>query len=302
MNILLSGSSGLVGRGLIAFLTTKGHVVTRLLRPQSGPGDVRWDPDRGTVEIKSLEGFEAVVHLAGENIASGRWTAAKKERIYRSRVEGTRLLSQALNRLQRSPKVLLCASAIGFYGDRGDTLLSEGSSPGSLFLSNLCRDWEAATQPAAEKGIRVVNLRFGIILSADGGALAQMLLPFRLGLGGKIGSGQQYMSWIAVDDVLEVVQHAMTTETAQGPVNVVAPRAVTNEEFTKTLGRVLGRPTPFPMPAFVARLAFGEMADELLLASTRVEPAQLQRTGYRFQYPQLEEALRHVLGKSSTRK
>ena len=298
MNILLSGSSGLVGRALITFLTTKGHVVTRLLRQQSGPDDVRWDPDRGTVEIESLEGFEAVIHLAGESIASGRWTATKKERIYRSRVEGTRLLSQALSRLQRPPKVLLCASAIGFYGDRGDARLSEGSSAGSLFLSNLCRDWESATQPAVEKGIRVVSLRFGIILSADGGALAQMLLPFRLGLGGKIGSGNQYMSWIAIDDVLGVIQHALTTEAVRGPVNVVAPQAVTNEEYTRTLGRVLGRPTLFPIPAFAARLAFGEMADELLLASTRVEPVQLQKTGYRFHDPQLEGALRHLIGKS----
>jgi len=287
----------LVGGALVPSLTEQGHEVKRLARPQTGSGEVRWDPERGELECAAMEGFDVVIHLAGESIAAGRWTAAKKERIYRSRVEGTRLLAKALGRLTRPPKALLSASAIGFYGDRGPESLTEESVSGSLFLSHLCRDWEAATQPAAEAGIRVVNLRFGIILSTSGGALAKMLLPFRLGLGGKIGSGGQYMSWVTIDDVVGVIQFALRTEALSGPVNVVSPEPVTNEVFTKTLGRVLGRPTFFPMPTFAARLAFGEMADELLLASTRVEPVKLQRTGYSFHHQHLEGELRELLGR-----
>lgn len=296
MKIIISGSNGLVGSAIIPALTAGGHEVKRLLRARTRPGGEHWDPERGELKSGALEGFDAIIHLAGESIASGRWTSARKERIYRSRVDGTRLLSEALNKLARPPKVLLSASAIGFYGDRGAEGLTEESAIGSFFLSHLCQDWEAATEPASVVGIRVVNLRFGIILSAKGGALAKMLFPFRLGLGGKIGSGAQFMSWVAIEDVVGVIQHALTTESLTGAVNVVSPDPVTNEVFTKCLGKVLGRPTIFPMPALAARLVFGEMADELLLASTRVAPAKLQKTGYIFRHPHLEEALPALLG------
>jgi uncharacterized protein (TIGR01777 family) len=242
--------------------------------------------------------MEAVVHLAGENIASGRWTAARKARIRSSRVMGTRTLCETLARLSQPPKVLVSASAIGYYGDRGAEPLWENSAFGTGFLAEVCRAWEEATQPAVQKGIRVVLLRIGIVLSPAGGALAKMLIPFQLGLGGVIGSGNQYMSWIALDDVAGVIAHALVTDTLQGPVNAVAPYPVTNREFTKTLGRVLRRPTVFPLPGFAARLAFGEMADALLLASTRVEPKRLLATQYVFRYPELEDALRHLLGKA----
>jgi uncharacterized protein (TIGR01777 family) len=236
------------------------------------------------------------VHLAGENIAKGRWNARKKARIRDSRVNGTRLLSEALTRLSKPPAVMVCASAIGYYGDRGDEVLREESASGSGFLAEVCRQWEAAAEPARKRGIRVVHLRIGVVLSPEGGALAQMLFPFRMGLGGKLGSGRQYFSWIAIDDLVTVIAHALTNDTLQGPVNAVAPHPVTNLEFTRTLGRVLARPTLFPMPALAARLAFGEMADELLLSSARVEPTRLLATAYQFRHPQLEGALRHLLG------
>lgn len=299
MKILVSGSTGLVGSALVPFLVSGGHEVVRLVRgqPQLGATEVPWDPQAGTIEAAKLEGLDAVVHLAGENIA-GRWTAAKKARIRSSRVEGTRLLAETLARLKRPPKTLIGASAIGYYGHRGGEVLREDSPPGAGFLADVCREWEAAARPAAEKGLRVVPLRIGVVLSAAGGALARMLTPFKLGLGGRIGPGNQFMSWIAIDDLTGAIHHALTTESLRGPVNAVAPRPATNLEFTKTLGRVLGRPTIFPMPAFAARLAFGEMADELLLASARVEPAKLVSSGYRFRAPELEGALRHLLGKS----
>lgn len=300
MKIAVSGSSGLVGSALVSFLSAGGHRVSRLVRskPQPGSADVHWDPAAGSVDAAGLEGLDAVVHLAGENIA-GRWTPEKKARIRDSRVKGTRLLTETLARLKQAPKVLVSASAIGYYGHRGDEALREDSPSGSGFLAEVCREWEAAAQPAAQKGIRVVSLRIGVVLSPAGGALARMLPPFRLGLGGKIGSGRQYMSWIGIDDLAGVIHHAVTNESLRGAVNAVAPRPVTNQEFTKTLGRVLGRPTIFPMPAFAARLAFGEMADELLLASTRVEPARLAVSGYIFRNPDLEGALRHLLGKTA---
>ena len=298
MNVLISGSSGLIGSALASFLAAGGHSVGRLVRRAgpSGGAEVFWDPQAGLLDPARLEGFDGVVHLAGDSIAEGRWTEQKKRRLLDSRVKGTRLLSEALSRTQRPPRVMVCASAIGYYGNRGAELLREDSPPGSLFLSRLCREWEEAAEPARRKGIRVVHLRFGVVLSALGGALAKMLFPFRMGLGGRIGSGEQYMSWIAIDDVLGVALHALTTESLRGPANAVTPSPVTNSEFTRTLGRVLGRPTVFPMPAFAAHLAFGEMADELLLASARVDPAKLRDSGYRFQYPDLEPALRHLLG------
>ncbi len=297
MNILVTGSTGFIGSALVPFLTTGGHRVTRLVRSLPRPGElaVRWDPEVGTVEMAGLEGLDGVVHLAGENLAAGRWTAEKKARIRDSRVQATRLLCESLAGLSHPPKVLVCASAIGYYGNRGDEVLPEESAPGSGFLAGVCREWEAAAAPAAQKRIRVVHMRFGVVLDPVGGALAKMLVPFRLGLGGPIGTGQQYMSWITLDDAVGVVQHALTTDTLQGPANAVAPNPVTNREFTKTLGRVLRRPTMFPMPGFAARLVFGEMADELLLSSTRVEPRRLLAAGYGFRYPELEGALQHLL-------
>lgn len=300
MNILVSGSTGLVGSDLVPVLTSGGHTVTRLVRPSAdkpgGEKTVAWDSQTGVADVTALEGLDAVVHLAGESIASGRWTAARKARIRDSRVVGTRLLCEALAKLSRPPRVLACASAIGFYGSRGDEILTEESSLGVGFLAEVCRDWEQATQPARDKGIRVVNLRSGVILSAKGGALATMLLPFKLGVGGVVGDGKQFMSWITLDDMVSAILHVLTTESLAGPVNFVAPQAVTNHDFTKALGRVLGRPTILPMPAFVARLAFGEMADELLLSSQRVVPKKLQASGYTFRHADMEGALRHLLG------
>ena len=242
-----------------------------------------------------LEGIDAAVHLAGENIASSRWTPAQKAKIRESRVAGTRLLAETLSKLKTPPKTLVCASAIGFYGDRSDQRLNEDSPPGTGFLADTCREWEAAAKPAADRGIRVVHLRTGVVLASQGGALAKMLTPFRLGIAGIIGSGQQYMSWISLDDLVAVISFALLKETLRGPVNAVAPNPVTNHEFTKTLGRVLRRPTVFPMPAFAARLAFGEMADGLLLASTRVEPKRLMDAGFRFRFPALDAALIHAV-------
>ncbi|HEU4402159.1 MAG TPA: TIGR01777 family oxidoreductase [Candidatus Polarisedimenticolia bacterium] len=297
---MVSGSTGLVGSALVPKLTAAGHSVVRLVRLPSvaGAAAVAWDPAGGRLDAAPLEGFDAVVHLAGENLAAGRWSAARKERIRASRVDGTRLLSETLARLSRRPRTLVAASAIGYYGDRGEEILSEESAPGDDFLSGLCREWEAAAGPAARAGIRVVNLRFGVILSPAGGALAKMLPPFRLGAGGPLGSGRQYVSWIALDDAVAIIHHALAAAVLRGPVNAVAPRPVTNLDLTKTIGRVLSRPTFMPMPAFAARILFGEMADALLLSSARVEPKRLLASGYRFRHPDLEGALRHLLGKA----
>lgn len=296
MHVAVTGSRGLVGSALVPFLTTGGHRVTRLVRRAPvGPDQVAWDPPRGLSDASRLDGADAVVHLAGENIAAGRWTPARKAEIRGSRVEGTRRLCEALAGLAHPPKVLVSASAVGFYGDRGGEILTEDSARGTGFLADVCREWEAATEPASRAGIRVVTLRFGMILSPAGGALRKMLLPYRLGAGGRIGSGQQFTTWIAIDDAIGVVYHALCEESVQGPVNAVAPGPVTNAEFTRTLARVLRRPAFLPVPAFAARLAFGEMADALLLAGARVMPVRLQASGYRFRFPELEGALRHVL-------
>jgi len=298
MKIVITGSSGLIGTALIASLTEAGHRVTRLVRsqPRAEAGEAHWDPAAGEMDATALEGQDAVVNLAGATIAE-RWTAAKKARIRDSRIQGTRLLCDALAHLQQLPAVLVNASAIGYYGDRGAERLTEDSPPGSGFLADVCREWEGATAAAAQAGVRVVCLRTGVVLSARGGALAKMLPPFRLGLGGRIGSGTQFMSWIALDDLVGIVRHALATPTLAGPVNAVAPNPVTNQEFTTTLGKVLGRPTPFPVPAFAMRLAFGQMADELLLGSARVEPQRIAASGYSFRFPNLEAALRHVLNR-----
>jgi len=296
--VAVTGATGLIGSRLSAALREQGRTVRRLVRDRSSThqGDVPWDPSRGKIDSAGLEGVDAVVHLAGENI-TGRWTEAKKKRIRESRVHGTRFLSKSLATLESPPAVLACASAIGFYGDRGDELMRDDSVVGSGFLPEVCQQWEEAAQAARECGIRVVHMRIGVVLSEKGGALKEMLTPFKLGAGGKIGSGRQYMSWIAIDDVVGAVGHVLDHDQLSGPVNVVAPQPVTNAEFTKTLGKVLRRPTIFPLPGFAARLLFGEMAEELLLASTRVAPAKLDDTGYRFAYPELETALRHILGR-----
>ena len=292
--VLVSGSSGLVGSALIPALQANGYQVTRLVHgASSSQNQISWNPAE-PLRAGTVSGFEAVVHLAGESIM-GRWTRAKKLRIRESRVAGTRHLAEALAQAATKPRVLVSASAIGYYGDRGDEILREESPPGSGFLSDVCRGWESACEPAAQVGIRTLQARFGVVLSLDGGALARMLTPFRLGLGGKIGSGRQWWSWIALQDIVGIILHALKTSSLQGPVNAVAPNPATNAEFTKTLGTALSRPTIFPMPAFAARLALGEMADELLLASQRVEPAKLRASGYVFQHQELHAALEALL-------
>lgn len=297
MKILVSGSHGLVGRALIKELSSKGHDVARLVRevPPSNSPDVEWHPDREMIASGQMVSLDAVVHLAGESIASGQWTEEKKRRIRESRVIGTQLLSKTLAGLSRPPRVFISASAIGFYGNRGDELLTEESAPGDDFLARVCVDWERSTAAAEEKGIRVVKPRFGIILAKEGGALAKMLPPFRMGIGGKIGSGRQWMSWIALDDVVKGLDYLLLQESISGPVNFVAPNPVTNATFAGALGRVLGRPTFLPVPSFGARLAFGEMADALLLASQKVQPKRLNDSGFSFQYPNLADALSHIL-------
>lgn len=298
MKILVSGSTGLIGSALVPFLTTGGHEVLRLVRSAAKEeGTVRWDPERGEIDADALEGLDGVVHLAGENIASGRWSEEVKRRIRDSRVKGTRLLAATLAARRQPPRALVCASAIGFYGHRGAEVMTESSRAGTGFLSDVCREWEAASQAASDAGIRVVHVRIGVVLSSRGGALAKMLTPFRLGLGGIVGSGQQYMSWIALDDVVGAIHHCLMEESLSGPANAVAPNPVTNREYTKTLGSVLSRPTLLPMPAFAVRLAFGEMGDELLLSSTRVEPRALVAAGYEYRFPELRGALQHLLGR-----
>jgi len=236
--------------------------------------------------------------LAGESIAKGRWTSSKKERILESRIKGTKLLCETLSTLNRPPEVLVSASAIGYYGDRGEEVVTETAPLGTGFLANVCQKWEAMTESASRKGVRVVNLRIGLVLSASGGALSQMLLPFKMGLGGTLGSGKQYMSWISIDDLLGAILHALTRKEISGPVNVVSPNPVTNREFTRKLGHVLRRPTPFPLPKFMLKLLFGEFADEALLVSTRVMPIKLLDTAFIFQYPELENGLSHLLRKA----
>jgi hypothetical protein len=298
MKILISGASGLVGAKLVPALASQGHQVVRLVRDKAKASvdAAFWDPKGGFIDQAALAGCDAVVNLAGESIASGRWNASRKRAIRESRVDATTTIAKAFAALEPKPRVLINASAVGYYGSRGDEWLDESSSSGSGdFLSGVCRDWEAATEPARRAGVRVVMTRFGVILSKQGGALATMLTPFKLGLGGRIGDGQQYMSWIAIDDVIGTILHSLGTETLAGPVNTVAPNPATNVAFTKTLGKVLARPTLFPMPAFAAKLVFGEMGEELLLGSQRVRPARLLESGYVFKYPELETALRHLL-------
>ena len=300
MKVLVTGATGLVGSELVPFLSKQGNEVIRLTRGKAKEAnDGVWDPEHNQFPKGRIEGTDVVVHLAGENIAGKRWNPAVKEELRRSRVNGTKLLCETITNLEKLPKTLICASAIGFYGDRGSEMLNETSPQGSGFLAELCHDWEAACEPARQKGIRVVNLRIGVILSTKGGGLAKMLPPFKMGGGGVMGTGNQYWSWIAIDDLIGIINFCMSHEKIAGPVNATAPCPVTNYEFTKTLGSVLGRPTIIPMPGFIARIALGEMANELLLASARVMPNRLSEAGYKFQYSSLEPALKHLLDPAS---
>ena len=299
LRIAVTGASGLIGSALVPFLTTGGHTVVRIVRHKSKEDQIVWDYHRGRVDRPKLEGLDAVIHLAGEPIGA-RWTKDRRRKIRESRGIGTRFLAEALAWLERPPKVLISASAIGVYGNRGDSVLTEQSSTLDApadFLTEVAREWEAGTEPARAAGIRTVLPRFGIVLSPAGGALARMLTPFQLGAGGPLGSGRQYMSWIAIDDLIGGIHHALMTDSLAGPVNLTAPNPVTNETFARTLGRVLDRPSLVPVPAAALKLAFGEMAGVTILSSTRVLPERLLASGYAFRYPDLEGALRFILGR-----
>ena len=293
--IAVSGATGLVGSDLIKLLKLAGHSTLMLSRRNEGVGSILWDPAKGITSPGALEGIDAVVHLAGENIAGSRWSAAVKERIRSSRVDGTRNLVNSLSLLKSPPKTLVCASAIGFYGHRGDERLTEASPVGSGYLADVCKAWEAEALEAEKFGIRVVRLRIGVVLSKNGGALAKMLLPFKLGVGGIIGSGKQYWSWIGLNDLVRIISFCVENEAVSGAVNAVSPHPMTNYDFTKAVGTVLHRPTILPMPAFAAKLALGEMADDLLLSSIRVEPDKLQSLGFQFAQPDLISCLKHEL-------
>jgi len=297
MRVLVSGSSGLIGSALLPALTHDGHEVVRLVRSRNlnSAGAVYWNPDTAEIDTAPIEGIGAVVHLAGKNIASGRWTARRKQEIRDSRVKGTRLLCDTLARLNHKPEVLVSASAVGYYGHRGDELLREDAAPGSGFLAELTRAWENALQPAAQAGIRTVALRTGTVIARQGGALAKLLPLFKAGLGGRLGDGTQYMSWIALTDLVDIVRFTFTNKAISGALNAVAPHPVTNIEFTKALGHAVKRPTLLTIPAFALRLVVGELADEGLLASTRAHPAKLEKYGYEFTCPDLESALRAVI-------
>ncbi len=291
-NIAVSGSRGLVGDVLTTVLQKAGHKVVPMVRTSAGAeSQILWDLQRGIVNPDRLQGIDTMIHLAGENIASGRWTAAIKEKIRNSRVQGTRSIVNSLRNSAHRPATLVCASAVGFYGHRGDEVLTESSAAGQGFLADVCREWEAEAMKAEELGIRVVCVRIGVVLSRKGGALAKMLLPFKLGAGGIVGNGRQYWSWIGLTDLVRILQFCAETPTVRGPVNAVSPEASTNYQFTKALGSVLHRPTIFPLPAFAARLVLGEMADELLLASIRVKPAALLSAGFKFETPELKQCL-----------
>jgi uncharacterized protein (TIGR01777 family) len=299
LHVAVTGASGLIGQALVAFLTSGGHRVSSVVRRARAAGQVRWDPDRGVIDSGALEGVDAVVHLAGENVGAGRWTSARKRRIRQSRVDATALLAGSLAALSRPPGVLIAASGIGIYGSQGDAVRTEASPPGPAgdFFVDLAQDWEAAAAPARRAGIRVAQPRFGVVLSPRGGALAKLLLPFRAGVGGPLGDGRMWMSWISVDDAVGAIHHALFSDHLTEPFNATAPEPVTNREFTRVLARVLRRPAVIPVPAAALRLAFGEMADATVLSSIRALPAALEREGHRFRHPQLEPALRYLLGR-----
>lgn len=298
LRIAVTGSTGLVGTRLVAFLRAGGHEVVRLVRKTaSGDDEVYWNPSTGEIDAASLEGFDAVVHLAGVSISGGLWTKKRKKAILESRVKGTDLLARTLAGLASPPKVLVTASGVNYYGDTGDRVSTEASPIGEGFLADVVRQWEAAAAPAADAGIRVVNARFGVVLAAEGGMLPLISLPFKVGVGGPLGNGKQWLSWIALDDLVGVIFEAIVNDRLSGPVNATSPEPVTNEEFTQTLGKVLNRPTFFRVPAFVVRIVGGQLAKELILISQRVVPARLEKTGFRFAFPSLETALRHELGR-----
>jgi uncharacterized protein len=296
LHIAITGATGFIGSALVAQLAAAGHAVRRLLRSerQRRPDDVLWDPAAGRLDPHALEGVDAVIHLAGEPIAQ-RWTTAAKRRIRDSRIRGTALLARTIASLAQPPRVLVSGSAMGIYGDRGDEELDETSAPGHGFLAEVATAWEASAEPATRAGIRVVNVRTGLVLSPRGGALAKLLVPFRMGVGGRVGSGRQWVSWIGLADTVGALTHAVSTESRTGAVNLSSPSPVTNAELTKTLATVLRRPALVPVPAFALRLAFGEMGQATLLASQRMRPRRLLETGYRFRFPTLEAALRHEL-------
>jgi uncharacterized protein (TIGR01777 family) len=298
MKVLISGASGLVGTAVADALRKDGHTVGKFVRPGGTPrdGDVRWDPANGTVDLAAMEGADAVICLSGASVGEGRWTAERKKVLRSSRVDLTRVLVESLGKLKRKPRVFVAASAIGYYGNRSDEILTESSTAGNDFIALLARDWETESMRAEAAGIRTVILRFAVILSPKGGALARMVLPFKLGAGGRLGSGKQWMSWVAEEDVVEIVRSVIADERMRGPVNVAAPGPVQNAEFTRVLAKVLHRPSIFPAPAFALRIALGEMADELLLASQRVIPEKLRAAGYRFRYENLKPALQDLVG------
>lgn len=296
MKIAITGASGLVGKRLVPLLGTAGHDVLRFVRrTPRAPDEIAWDPDRGTIDEAALEHVDAVIHLAGENIGDGRWNDQRRRRILESRTRGTALVAQALAARSSRPRVLISASAIGWYGDRGDEPIDESSSRGTGFLADVCDAWEHAADPARAAGIRVVHPRFGVVLAAEGGALARLRTPFSLGLGGPVGDGRQWMSWIHIDDAIGAILHLLTADVS-GPVNLTAPEPATSAELASTLGRVLRRPAVLPLPAFAIRLALGDMGERLLLDGARVAPRRLLDSGYAFRFPSLEGALRHELG------
>jgi uncharacterized protein (TIGR01777 family) len=299
LRVAVTGSRGLIGRPLCDVLTTSGHSLVRVVRNKESQtsDEAHWNPIEGTVEEDKLEGLDAVVHLAGEPLLGLRWTEEKKRQIWASRVEGTDHLARALARLRRPPKVLVSASAVGFYGNRGDQPLNESAKAGKGFLAELCKAWEEATRPAARMGIRVVHLRTGLTLTPAGGALGTMLLPFKIGVGGRIGSGRQYVSWIDHDDLVGMIMHVIHTPSIRGAVNGTAPYPVPNSTFTGTLGRVLQRPTLIPVPGLAVQALFGEMGKQMLLQGQRIQPSVAEASGFEFNYPGLEEALRHQLGR-----
>ena len=299
MRVAITGGSGLIGSAVTDALRAEGHEVLHLVRPprRAGAGQVAWDPAAGTIDADGIEGIDAVVHLAGEPTTAWRWTAAKKRRIYASRVDGTALLARTLAQVQDPPRVLVSYSAVGFYGDRGEEILREESPPGEGFLARVATDWEAAAQPAADRGIRVVYLRGAPVVAGHSAFLTRQVPAFKLGLGGPLGSGRQWWPWVALEDVVGVVRHVLARDELRGPVNVVAPELCTNLEFARTLGRVLGRPALLPMVSPLLRALMGELAREMLLSSQRVEPARLIASGYHFHFPMLENALRHALGR-----
>ena len=295
MHVAITGASGFIGTALSATLRVADHQVTGITRSQPGPGQLWWSPADQQIDAAGLRGVDAVVHLAGEPIAAGRWNPEVKRRIVDSRVDGTTLIARTLAGLDDGPRVLVSASGIDYYGDRGDEPLTEASPPGDTFLADLCVQWEASADPARCAGVRVVHPRFGMALASHGGALPRLLALFRLGLGGRFGSGRQFWSWVILDDVVGVILHALTQDTVSGPLNVTAPEPVTNATFTSVLGKVLRRPTLLAVPRFGPRLVYGEMADVLLLHSHRVLPEATLASGYTFRHTRLEEGLRSIL-------